>query len=172
MDSKEVSAMTIEELGLSAHTFNCFTRADAYTVQEILDLSENYERARFIGNQAWEEIHNRLKQIGISLSRDISGDEYNKPASSENSMLLVPDEMLCEEEDSLQETKWSRIKYLYFERRVLTLGQPGFEAMTSEQSFSEVVQQSEVISHIYAKIKAPYNLLLKIFGEKRQKRCI
>ena len=87
-------------------------------------------------------------------------------------MLLVPDEMLCEEEDSLQETKWSRIKYLYFERRVLTLGQPGFEAMTSEQSFSEVVQQSEVISHIYAKIKAPYNLLLKIFGEKRQKRCI
>lgn len=166
MDSKEISAMTIEELDLSARTFNCFTRADAYTVQEILDLSKNHERARFIGNQAWEEVRNKLKQMGISLPRDISGEEYNKPASSENTMLPVPDEMLCEEDDSLQETKWSRTKYLYFERRVLTLGQQGFETMTSVQSFSEVVQQSEVISHIYAKIKAPYNLLLKIFGEE------
>ena len=166
MDSKEISAMTIEELDLSARTFNCFTRADAYTVQEILDLSKNHERARFIGNQAWEEVRNKLKQMGISLPRDISGEEYNKPASSENTMLPVPDEMLCEEDDSLQETKWNRTKYLYFERRVLTLGQQGFETMTSVQSFSEVVQQSEVISHIYAKIKAPYNLLLKIFGEE------
>ena len=54
MGSKEISAMTIEELDLSARTFNCFTGADAYTVQEILDLSKNHERARFIGNQAWE----------------------------------------------------------------------------------------------------------------------
>ena len=53
MGSKEISAMTIEELDLSARTFNCFTRADAYTVQEILDLSKNHERARVIGNQAW-----------------------------------------------------------------------------------------------------------------------
>ena len=81
-------------------------------------------------------------------------------------MLPVPDAMLCEEDDSSQETKWSRTKYLHFERRVLILGQHGFETMTSEQPFSEVVQQSEVISHIYAKIKAPYNLLLKIFGEE------
>lgn len=48
MDSKEISAMTIEELDLSARTFNRFTGADAYTVQEILDLSKNHERARFI----------------------------------------------------------------------------------------------------------------------------
>lgn len=40
MGSKEISAMTIEELDLSARTFNCFTGADAYTVQEILDLSK------------------------------------------------------------------------------------------------------------------------------------
>ena len=100
------------------------------------------------------------------MSNDISGDECNKPAGSENAMLPVPDAMLGEEEDSSQETKWSRTKYLHFERRVLILGQHGFEAMTSEQPFSEVVQQSEVISHIYAKIKAPYNLLLKIFGEE------
>ena len=166
MDSKEISAMTIEELDLSARTFNCFTGADAYTVQEILDLSKNHERARFIGNQAWEEVGNKLKQMGISLPRDISGDECNKSAGSENAMLPVPDAMLCEEDDSSQETKWSRTKCLHFERRVLILGQHGFETMTSEQPFSEVVQQSEVISHIYAKIKAPYNLLLKIFGEE------
>lgn len=61
--------LTIEELDLSVRSFNCLKRAGINTVADIVDKSEeDMMKVRNLGKKSLEEVMQKLKSMGFSLS--------------------------------------------------------------------------------------------------------
>ena len=68
-DQKEkVLEMTIEELDLSARSYNCLKRAGINTVQELTTKTEDdMMKVRNLGRKSLEEVKNKLAELDLSL---------------------------------------------------------------------------------------------------------
>jgi DNA-directed RNA polymerase subunit alpha len=71
-DHKEkMLEMTIEELDLSARSYNCLKRAGINTVQELTNKTEaEMMKVRNLGRKSLEEVKNKLADLGLSLRQD------------------------------------------------------------------------------------------------------
>ena len=69
-DEKEkVLEMNIDELELSVRSYNCLKRAGINTVEELISkTSEDMMKVRNLGRKSLEEVLNKLKELGLSLS--------------------------------------------------------------------------------------------------------
>lgn len=69
-DEKEkVLEMNIDELELSVRSYNCLKRANINTVEELISkTSEDMMKVRNLGRKSLEEVLNKLKELGLSLS--------------------------------------------------------------------------------------------------------
>jgi DNA-directed RNA polymerase subunit alpha len=60
--------MPIEELELSVRAYNCLRRAAIYTVQDLVNKTENEMRKiRNLGKISLEEVMNKVKELGLSF---------------------------------------------------------------------------------------------------------
>ncbi|MDD2469639.1 MAG: DNA-directed RNA polymerase subunit alpha [Bacilli bacterium] len=60
--------MPIEELELSVRAYNCLRRAAIYTVQDLINKTENEMRKiRNLGKISLEEVTNKVKELGLSF---------------------------------------------------------------------------------------------------------
>ena len=74
VDEKEkLLEITIDELELSVRSYNCLKRAGINTVEELTNKTpEEMMKVRNLGRKSLEEVLEKLKELGLSLS---SGDE-------------------------------------------------------------------------------------------------
>ena len=70
-DEKEkVLEMSIDELELSARSYNCLKRAGINTVEELTNkTSEDMMKVRNLGRKSLEEVLAKLKELGLELSQ-------------------------------------------------------------------------------------------------------
>ena len=62
--------MTIEELELSARSFNCLKRAAINTVEELTHRSEeDMMKVRNLGKKSLDEVKHKLEELGLSLKQ-------------------------------------------------------------------------------------------------------
>jgi DNA-directed RNA polymerase subunit alpha len=68
-DQKEKALeMTIEELELSVHSFNCLKRAAINTVEELTHKSEeDMMKVRNLGKKSLDEVKHKLEELGLGL---------------------------------------------------------------------------------------------------------
>ncbi len=60
--------MSIEELELSVRSFNCLKRAGINTVGELVNKTpDDMMKVRNLGRKSLEEVHAKLKELGLSL---------------------------------------------------------------------------------------------------------
>ncbi len=77
-DSKKESVleMSIDELELSVRSYNCLKRAGINTVQELANKTpDEMMKVRNLGKKSLDEVLEKLKGLGLSLSNDGSGAE-------------------------------------------------------------------------------------------------
>ena len=68
-DSQKVMDMNIDELELSVRSYNCLKRAGINTVEELTNKTEEeMMKVRNLGRKSLEEVHAKLKELGLSLS--------------------------------------------------------------------------------------------------------
>ena len=68
-DSQKVMDMNIDELELSVRSYNCLKRAGINTVEELTNKTEEeMMKVRNLGRKSLEEVHSKLKELGLSLS--------------------------------------------------------------------------------------------------------
>lgn len=66
---EKVLEMTIEELDLSVRSYNCLKRAGINTVEDLTNRTEeDMMKVRNLGRKSLEEVLNKLKALGLSLS--------------------------------------------------------------------------------------------------------
>ena len=66
-----VMKMTIEELDLSARSFNCLKRANINTVEDLTNKTEEEMiKVRNLGRKSLEEVEHKLAMMGLSLASD------------------------------------------------------------------------------------------------------
>ena len=66
-----VMKMTIEELDLSVRSFNCLTRANINTVEDLTNKTEEEMiKVRNLGRKSLEEVEHKLAMMGLSLASD------------------------------------------------------------------------------------------------------
>ncbi len=59
----------IDELELSVRSYNCLKRAGINTVEELTNKTEEeMMKVRNLGRKSLEEVHAKLKELGLSLS--------------------------------------------------------------------------------------------------------
>ena len=64
----DYSEMWIEELDLSIRAFNCMKRAGKDTVQDLIEMTEeDYMKVRNLGRRSFEEIKEKLRELGLSI---------------------------------------------------------------------------------------------------------
>ena len=69
--------MPIEELNISVRTYNCLRRHGVSTVGELSEMTkEDLMRVRNLGRKNYDEVLEKLNNIGISLA---SEDEEELP---------------------------------------------------------------------------------------------
>ncbi|HOB86576.1 MAG TPA: DNA-directed RNA polymerase subunit alpha [Bacillota bacterium] len=69
-DRERLLDMTIEELDLSVRSYNCLKRAGINTVGELVrKTEEEMMKVRNLGKKSLEEVENKLKELGLSLSK-------------------------------------------------------------------------------------------------------
>ena len=68
-DEKEtILNMSIDELELSVRSYNCLKRAGINTVEELCNKTEeDMMKVRNLGRKSLEEVHAKLKELGLSL---------------------------------------------------------------------------------------------------------
>ena len=67
-EKEKVLEMNIDELELSVRSYNCLKRAGINTVQELTDKTpEEMMKVRNLGRKSLEEVHAKLKELGLSL---------------------------------------------------------------------------------------------------------
>ena len=67
----KVLEMTIEELDLSARSFNCLKRANINTVEDLISKTEDeMMKVRNLGRKSLEEVINKLNMMGLSLAKE------------------------------------------------------------------------------------------------------
>ena len=60
--------MSIEELDLSVHSYNCLKRANIITVQELTQKTEDdMMKVRNLGKKSLKEVRDKLKALGLSF---------------------------------------------------------------------------------------------------------
>ena len=68
---EKVLEMTIQELALSVHSFNCLKRAGINTVEDLIDKTEDeMMKVRNLGRKSLEEVMNKLSAMGLSLQKN------------------------------------------------------------------------------------------------------
>ena len=68
-DSQKVMDMNIDELELSVRSYNCLKRAGINTVEELTNKTEEeMMKVRNLCRKSLEEVHAKLKELGLSLS--------------------------------------------------------------------------------------------------------
>lgn len=76
-ESAELKKLTsrIEELGLSARSFNCLDRSDIKMIGEIVLMSENdLKNVKNLGKKSFEEILEKVQEFGFAVGMDLSDD--------------------------------------------------------------------------------------------------
>ena len=67
----KVLEMTIEELDLSARSFNCLKRANINTVEDLISKTQDEMiKVRNLGRKSLEEVEHKLAMMGLSLASD------------------------------------------------------------------------------------------------------
>jgi len=66
----KVLEMTIEELDLSVRSFNCLKRAGINTVADLVNTTEeDMMKVRNLGRKSYEEVVNKLADMGLNLAK-------------------------------------------------------------------------------------------------------
>lgn len=76
-ESAELKKLTarIEELGLSARSFNCLDRSNIKMIGEIVLMSENdLKNVKNLGKKSFEEILEKVQEFGFAVGADLSDD--------------------------------------------------------------------------------------------------
>ena len=76
-ESAELKKLTarIEELGLSARSFNCLDRSNIKMIGEIVLMSENdLKNVKNLGKKSFEEILEKVQEYGFAVGTDLSDD--------------------------------------------------------------------------------------------------
>ena len=76
-ESAELKKLTsrIEELGLSARSFNCLDRSSIKMIGEIVLMSENdLKNVKNLGKKSFEEILEKVQEYGFAVGTDLSDD--------------------------------------------------------------------------------------------------
>ena len=76
-ESAELKKLTsrIEELGLSARSFNCLDRSNIKMIGEIVLMSENdLKNVKNLGKKSFEEILEKVQEFGFAVGIDLSDD--------------------------------------------------------------------------------------------------
>ncbi|MBU0633001.1 DNA-directed RNA polymerase subunit alpha [bacterium] len=76
-ESAELKKLTarIEELGLSARSFNCLDRSSIKMIGEIVLMSENdLKNVKNLGKKSFEEILEKVQEFGFAVGADLSDD--------------------------------------------------------------------------------------------------
>jgi DNA-directed RNA polymerase subunit alpha len=76
-ESAELKKLTsrIEELGLSARSFNCLDRSNIKMIGEIVLMSENdLKNVKNLGKKSFEEILEKVQEFGFAVGTDLSDD--------------------------------------------------------------------------------------------------
>lgn len=76
-ESPELKQLTaqIDELGLSARSFNCLDRSNIKYIGEIALMSQNdLKNVKNLGKKSFEEIVEKLEEYGFSVGADLSDD--------------------------------------------------------------------------------------------------
>ena len=61
--------MSIDELELSVRSYNCLKRAGINTVEELTNkTSDDMMKVRNLGRKSLDEVLEKLKELGLSLS--------------------------------------------------------------------------------------------------------
>ena len=79
-ESPELKKLTerIDELGLSARSFNCLDRSNIKYVGEIVMMSQNdLKNVKNLGKKSFEEIVEKLNEYGFEVGADLSDDLVN-----------------------------------------------------------------------------------------------
>ena len=79
-ESPELKKLTarVEELGLSARSFNCLDRSNIKFVGEIVLMSQNdLKNVKNLGKKSFEEIVEKLVEFGFEVGADLSDDLAN-----------------------------------------------------------------------------------------------
>ncbi len=79
-DSAELKALTarIDELGLSARSFNCLDRSNIKLVGEIVLMSQNdLKNVKNLGKKSFEEIIEKIEETGYAVGHDLESDVIN-----------------------------------------------------------------------------------------------
>ena len=65
----------IEELGLSARSFNCLDRSSIKYIGEIVMMSQNdLKEVKNLGKKSFEEILEKISEYGYQVGQELSGD--------------------------------------------------------------------------------------------------
>lgn len=75
--SEEVEKLTapIEDLGLSARSFNCLDRSNLKYIGEIVMMSQNdLKNVKNLGKKSYEEIVEKLEEAGFSVGQELSDE--------------------------------------------------------------------------------------------------
>ena len=68
---EKVLEMTIEELDMSVHSFNCLKRAGIDTVEDLISRTEDEMiRVRNLGKKSLEEVIAKLHSLGLELKKE------------------------------------------------------------------------------------------------------
>jgi DNA-directed RNA polymerase subunit alpha len=76
-ESAELKKLTarIEDLGLSARSFNCLDRSDIKMIGEIVLMSENdLKNVKNLGKKSFEEILEKVQEYGFAVGAELSDD--------------------------------------------------------------------------------------------------
>ena len=67
----KVMEMTIDDMDLSVRSYNCLTRANINTVEDLISKTEEeMMKVRNLGRKSLEEVINKLAMMGLSLASD------------------------------------------------------------------------------------------------------
>jgi DNA-directed RNA polymerase subunit alpha len=65
----------IDELGLSARSFNCLDRSNIKHIGEIVMMSQNdLKNVKNLGKKSFEEIIEKIEEYGFSVGADLGSD--------------------------------------------------------------------------------------------------
>ena len=70
-ENGKVLEMVIEELDLSVRSFNCLKRASIYTVEDLINKTEeDMMKVRNLGRKSLEEVIAKLDSLGLTLKKE------------------------------------------------------------------------------------------------------
>jgi len=75
LDREKFIRQSIEDLELSVRSYNCLKRSGINTVQDLLNKTqEDMIRVRNLGKKSYDEVMNKLAELGLSLREEDDSD--------------------------------------------------------------------------------------------------